>query len=153
MNNPASFETAWTEAEKAAFLHLCQKTGSEENKGAFIGKNPGVVNAWHFSGMPMKTGEEALLAPDLPSMAIPYYAECLFLKRDACQKWAMRIIGGLPLVNAADANIALLRVREIGEIQPDKIDVANEKDPMTVWALRITLDLVFATGGKANMSI
>lgn len=153
MINPTSFETSWSEAEGAAFAHLCLKTGAEDNKGAFLGKNPGVINAWHFAGLPLKTGEEALLAPDLPSMAIPYYAECQFLKRDACQKWAMRVVGGLPLINEEDSNIALLRVREIGDIQPDQVEVANEKSPVTVWILRITLDLVFATGGKANMVV
>lgn len=152
MINPISFETSWAEAEGAAFAHLCTATGTESGKGAFLGKNPGVINAWHFAGLPIQTADEALLAADLPSLAAPCYAECRFLRRDACQQWAMRVIGGLPLVNAEDSNIALLRVREIGEIQPDQYVVANEKDPVTVWTLRITFDLVFATGGKANMA-
>jgi hypothetical protein len=86
-------------------------------------------------------------------MAVPCYAECRFLRRDACQTWAMRVVGGLPLTNADDSNIALFRVRELGDIQPDQVELANEKGPVTVWLLRITLDLVFATGAKANMVV
>lgn len=150
MINPTSFETSWAEAEKAAFAALCIATGTKEGSTAFIGRNPGVINTWYLADLPMTTGEEALLAADLPSLAAPYVAECQFQKREQCHIWKMRMLGGLPIVNAEDSNIALLRVREIGEIKPDQVQVANEKDPLTVWELRLTLDLVFATGGKAN---
>lgn len=152
MNNPTSFETSWSEAEKAAFAHLCTATGAEAGKGAFVGKNPGVVNAWHFSGLTLDAGDSGLIAPDLHSLAVPCFAECMFSKREACQTWAMRIIGACPLCNAEDTNLALLRVRTVSEIQDEPVAVANEQAPITVYVLRIVFDLAFATGGKANMA-
>lgn len=151
MRNPTSFETAWTEAERTAFERLLAAAGGVEGRDAFLGRNPGVINAWHCASEPVTNiGEEVLLAFDLPSLGIPYYAECSYLSRARCQEWAMRIIGGMPLAQDADSNVALFRVNAIGEIAVVERDVANEPNPVSVWTLRLGFDLVMSTGGKAN---
>lgn len=119
-----------------------------------MGDNPEifVFNSWHFASAPVKEAADALLASDLPSLALPYYAECRFQRRSDCQLWAMRIIGALPLNNHEDSNIALLRIRDIDEIKPGQAKLPGKEAMATFWALQITLDLVFATGGKANLT-
>lgn len=151
MIDPASFETAWTEAERRAFEVLVAAAGGTENRDAFLGRNPGILNAWHFTSLDVTNiGESVLLARDLPSLGIPYYAECAYLNRNRCQEWAMRVIAGLPLVQDEMSNIALFRINGIGGIDHITVDVPNEKQPVDVWGLRLTFDLVFATGGKQN---
>jgi hypothetical protein len=62
----------------------------------------------------------------------------------------MRVIAGLPLVQDEMSNIALFRINGIGGIDHITVEVPNEKQPVDVWGLRLTFDLVFATGGKQN---
>jgi len=153
MINPVSFETAWSEAERRAYAVLVRCSGSEDNRDAFLGRNPGIVNAWHFESAPLqKAGDNAILVPDINALNIPYRAECVFLKREKCQVWAMRIMGGLPLTQDDGSNVATLRVSGIGDIVPDTILYANEKDPVSVWRMDLTFDLVFITGGKGNLA-
>lgn len=151
MIDPVSFETAWTEAERRAYGVLVAAAGSTDGRDAFLGRNPGILNAWHFASLDVTNiGESVLLARDLPSLGIPYYAECAYLNRDRCQEWAMRVIAGLPLVQDELSNIALFRINGIGGIENTAVNVKNETQPVDLWGLRLTFDLVFATGGKQN---
>jgi hypothetical protein len=153
MTNPISFETSWTEAEHRAFGWLVEISGSTEGRSAFLGRNPGIVNAWAFEPQTVTDiGESVLLAHDLPSLGIPYRAAFASLVRASCQEWAMRVIGGLPLCRDAQSNVALFRVRSLGEIiyGPAEIAAANERKTVDVWTMEIGFDLVFTTGGKAN---
>jgi len=154
MKNPETFEKAWYEAEQRAFEKLVEAAGSEEGRSAFLGRNPGILNAWHFESKPVTDiGESVLLARDLPSLGVPYRALGVFLKREDCQSWAMRIIKGLPLIKDNDSNIALFRVNELNQIKHSTAEVANEKAAVNVWEMEIGFDLVFATGGKAHGAV
>lgn len=153
MINPVSFETAWAEAERRAYEMLVASAGSADGRDAYLGRNPGVANAWHFESVPVqKSGDNALLAPDVHTVYIPYRAECVFLKRERCMGWAMRIIGGLPLTQDTESNVAAFRVASLGDVVPGIIQLANEKSPVDVWRLEMTFDLVFITGGRSNMA-
>ena len=154
MTKPALFEDAWTEAEQRAFQYITEATQTVENKSAFLGSNPGILNAWHLEHAAMDEGvESVLLSGDQPSIAMPYQATGAFTKRDACQKWFMRMLAAMPLRTDKDSNVALLRIRHHGAIEESEVDVANNKQSVRVWSLTLGLDLVFATGGKANGKI
>ncbi len=152
--NPTSFETSWTEAEQAAFQILCAATGTENGKSAHLGRNPGILNAWHFTCGKISDGGEVFYADDLPSLCLPAYAECVFLHRAKCQCWAMRIAAALPVCNADNTNIAELRIRADGwgEVKETYVQPPNESKELLAWTLRVDFDLVFVTGGKANSS-
>lgn len=153
MTRPQSFETSWAEAERRAFAWLVASAGSTAGRDAFVGRDPGLVNAWHLRSLPVSaTGENAFSAKDPRTLHIPYEAECVFQKREKCLDWAMRLSGGLPLCQDSESNVALLRINAIGAPRPDDIQLANEKAPVAVWYLTIGLDLVFETGGKANLA-
>jgi len=154
MKNPETFEMAWSEAERRAFEKLTEAAGSDENRDAFLGRNPGIINAWHFESQPVTDiGESVLLARDLPTLGVPYRAECVYLKREDCQAWAMRVIKGLPLIQDVDSNIALFRVNALGQITHGTTEVANQQGLVNVWKIEIGFDLVFTTGGKSNSAI
>ena len=152
MKNPETFEKAWYEAEQRAFEKLVEAAGSEYGRDAYLGRIPNIVNAWYFESKPVTDiGESVLLARDLPTLGVPYRAEGIFLKREDCQAWAMRVIKGLPLIKDNDSNIALFRVNALGQVTyGDKVQLANERAPVDAWKMEIGFDLVFATGGKAN---
>ena len=73
MINPASFDTAWTEAEAAAFGHLCSATGAAPNEGAFIGRTFNIANGFWFTCAPMgREGTQIFLqCLDFPTMTTP----------------------------------------------------------------------------------
>jgi hypothetical protein len=148
MKNPTSFEAAWTEAEASAFAALCMATGTESNRDAYLGRNPGVLNAWHFE--PAAVDVSTILNPDCPSIYVPCIAEWRGLKRDRCQTWAMRLLGNIGDAALTDTNIANLRVREIGKPAYELVDVANEEKKLGVWSIAVAIDLVFSTGNRAN---
>lgn len=149
---PTSFETSWTEAENAAFEAICTATGSQAGTSAHLGRNPGVMNAWHCSCGKIGIGGEVFYADDIPTLCIPFYAEAVFTRRAACQAWAMRIAAALPLINQETNNIIELRIQADGwgEVKPDYVQVANEDKQIPVWRMRLDCDLVFETGGKSN---
>ena len=60
MRKPTSFETAWTEAEASAFAALCTATGTEVNRDAYLGRNPGVLNAWKNELLNLKKQKSVL---------------------------------------------------------------------------------------------
>ena len=151
MKAPDTFITSWPQAERRAFEKLVEATDSAEGRNAFLGRNPGVVNAWHFESQPINDiGESVLFSKDIQTMGIPYRAECAFLKREDCQTWMMRIMRALPLINDEESNVACFRHRSIGTITPGTVTFKNEEKTVSVWSLEIGFDLVFVTGGKAN---
>lgn len=153
MNTPKTFDTSWKEAERRAFERLIEATSAEENKGAFLARNPGVMNAWHFESQPVvEVGESVFLAKDLPTMGIPYRAIGVFLSREDCQIFVMSVIRGLPLHNDEASNIHMFRMTGLGKITFDKITLQNEK-AVLAWSVQIDFDLVFITGGKNNTVI
>ena len=45
---------------------------------AYLGRNPGIISAWHFESQPVtEIGESVLLARALPSLGVPCRAECV----------------------------------------------------------------------------
>ena len=154
MTDPQSFDTSWRDAEETAFNRLVEATGTVAAKSAFLGLNPGVVNAWHLESQAVADiGESVLLARDIPSLGIPYRAECAFTRREDCQAWAMRILRGLPVCRDGDSNVAVFRVRHFGQIVPDTVAAGNEGAAVGVWKMEVGLDLVFSTGGKGNGAV
>ena len=150
---PVSYETAWVEAERRAYNVLVGCVRSEDRRDAFLGRNPGIANAWHFESLPLQgKGNEPLLAPDVHAVHLPYRAECVFLKRELCMIWAMRIIGGLPLIQDVESNVATFRVTAVGDILSGNMQFANEKATVDVWRLEMNFDLVFITGGKMTFT-
>ena len=78
MINPISFDRSWIEAEKRAFDIVVEATQSRVNYDAFLGHDRGVVNAWYFASDSLQDiGESVLLADNVPTIGIPYYAECM----------------------------------------------------------------------------
>lgn len=150
--NPTSFETAWTEAELTAFEKLIAAAGSEKNRDAYLGANPGVINAWHFTCAKIGTGGEVFYADDVPSVCFPAYAEMVSNNRASCQKWAFLLAKALPCRDEGNSNVVELRIAAggIGEIVPGIFKPANSDTTMRIWTLRVDFDLVFETGGKAN---
>ena len=151
--NPTSFETSWTEGEKAAFAVLLAATGSESGRSGFLGHNPGIANAWHFNCTQVNNGGEVFYAGDIPSICIPAYAECQFLRRSDCQKWAMRIASKLPVDSEEDdSNLVQFRLSDDGidEIRPEWMKFQNDEKERLIWKLKLKFELVFSTGGKAN---
>lgn len=149
MRQPLSFETSWSEAERAMFKLLVAVTKSEENRDAFLGRNPGVLNAWHLE--PANTPYRDMLhCDDVPTIAMQYMVRGVFLKREQCLELAMRLVAGLPFKNHEDSNIALLRVAELDNIEYDAVQPANESKMVGYWTVTIMLDFAFATGGKGN---
>lgn len=153
MRNPLTFETAWQEAEQAAFNYLVAATGAIDNRSAFLGRNPGVINAWAMEHLPLtEEAASVLFARDQPTLAMQYNVEALFQKREHIQKFLMALVGKLPATHIEDTNIACLRVRTIGQMEYGEITIVNEQKPIGAWTLTATLDLVFVTGGEANMA-
>jgi len=148
MRNPTSFETSWTESEASAFAALCTATGTEANRDAYLGMNPGVLNAWHFE--PDVVNNDTILNPDCPAIYVPCLAVWRGLKRDRCQSWAMKLLGNIGDADLADTNISNLRIRSIGQPEYDLVQVANEERKVGQWSITVGIDLVFATGQRAN---
>lgn len=148
MTKPTSFEASWQEAERRAFELLLEAAGATEGSDAFLGANPGVVNAWHIEPLPIGESQLSLLAPDCPSVYVQMDAVGLYLKRDAAMALAMRMLKGLPVEQDEYSNVACLRVRSISGPERQEVDFRNEKAPVWCWAVRVTLDLAFDTGGK-----
>lgn len=148
---PVSFETAWRDAEKAAFKHLVEVARGREGVSAFLGANPGVVNAWHMADKGTAVEHTAaLLSRNRTSLALGYYAEAIFLGRDSCLTWAMTILGGLSVCDGIpDTNVAGFRLNFVGPIEMLTITPPNEAKEVRTWSLRIDFDLVFLTGGRA----
>ena len=154
MRNPDTFITSWPQAERRAFEKLIEATDSAEGRNAFLGRNPGVVNAWHFESQPINDiGESVLFSKDVQTIGIPYRAECAFLKREDCQTWMMKIMRGLPLHDDEESNVACFRHRSVGTIIYSTVEFANEQKSVGVWTLEIGFDLVFITGGKAHGAV
>lgn len=149
MTKPSSFEASWQEAERRAFELLLEAAGATEGSDAFLGANPGVVNAWHIEPLPIGESQLSLLAPDCPSIYMQLSAVGLYLKRDAAQALAMRLLMGLPVDRDEGSNVACLRVRAISGPERLEVEFRNEKAPVGCWQISVTLDLAFDTGGKA----
>ncbi len=147
MMKPMSFETSWEEAEAAMHKHLIDATGTEDNKSAFLGRNPGVLNAWHLE--PSNTPyNQPFSCKDVPAMAMQYRVVGVFTKRENCLRLAMQLAAGLPVKGDGESNISILRVAEIGNVEYDVIQPTNEAKPVGYWQIGILLDLAFSTGGK-----
>jgi len=153
MTEPSDIDFAATlaAAEQEAFAALVASTFSEVGRSAFLGRNPGVVNAWTFafttppdSAVPSFWSADDLLA--LPWMA---EASCQFASRDRAQAWSMQMIGATPLL-PADGVLQLLRVRSVGPVEWSLIASQNASvdRPAIVWTAEVSFDAVFRTGGK-----
>lgn len=153
MRNPLTFETAWQEAEQAAYLYLVAATGAVDNHSAYLGRNPAVINAWHLEHLPIdQEAASVLFARDQPTLAMQYTIEAVFQKREHVQKFLMSLVGKLPATHIEGTNIACLRVRAIGQMEYGEITPGNQQKPIGAWSLTATLDLVFVTGGAKNMA-
>jgi hypothetical protein len=149
-----SFDVAWTEAERAAFLLLCSTVGAVENKGGFLGRDFGIANSFWFTtgqigGNP---GGNIFYCTDFPTMEMPAYAELNHMNRSALQANCMKIIRALPVLDDANSNIHQFRIAA-GGVSPIRFEyspLANEPKPVPRWICRIDFDIVFTTGGKAN---
>jgi len=154
MKDPETFTTSWKEAERRAFEKLVEVTKTEEGRNAWLGRNPGVVNAWHLESQPITDiGESVLFSQDIQTIGIPYRAVGTYLNREDCQQWMMMVMRGLPLNDDDESNVACFRHRSAGMITYDTVNVTNEQVPVGVWSLEIGLDLVFVTGGKKHGAV
>jgi hypothetical protein len=153
MTNPDSFDTAWTQGELAAFNLLCTATGVESGKGAFIGRDFDIANGfWFASTIGGVNGEVLLNNTDLPNMVARCQAELVFQSRAKVQEAVSAIIRALPVRSLADTNIAEFRVSSQGvsDITGQYEDVPKMSKQVLLWRCRVSFELVFSTGGKAN---
>ena len=139
---PASPDEAWEAAEKTAIRTLCEITDSRLGKTGFVGANPGVLDAWHINTDSTEHGS-SLLCPSPGVVHLPYYAEGIFGGRTAMQRWACRVIAGLPVKNRGNIQIFRVAARGLDEPTFESHELAGEAAAAQVWRLRIHLELVF----------
>ena len=139
---PAAPEDAWIAAEDTAMKSLCEVTGAKIGKSAFLGTNPGVLDAWHLNSDSTEHGT-SLLCPTPGVVHLPYYAEGVFGSRPAMQRWACRILAGLPFKDRGNLTIFRVAARGLDEPAFESRSLVGEEQPAQVWRLRIHLELVF----------
>lgn len=145
-----SFETSWTQAERAVFDHLMYATGTVENKSAFLGVNPGIVNAWFLqSEATPELAVPVFSTPDPRVMAIQCEARATFLARDACQRWGMAIAKKLPICTGL-GNVNAIKIRGMSSVDHEWVSVPNEGTQFPTWNISIYFDVVFKTGSKKD---
>lgn len=146
---PATFETAWAEAEAAIMSVLVKATRTELNKTAFVGE-PGIINAWWLDWGEITDNYSPLLASDLFVLHFPATLTGQYLSRADAQAWLMRLLASMPASLDTETNVANLRVRAVGNLAAEYVKIANEAKEVRVWVLDVKLDVVFETGGRQN---
>lgn len=139
---PSESADAWTEAEAAAFAHLCEATGSSPGESAFLGDFNGTANAFYFNNEEVQYDGEVFYAPKVATFAIPYSATGVFLDRAEAQRWAMRVALALPVFNIG--NMAQFRVsnRGFGAVRMKQFQFTSESEPEWAWEIELHFDVV-----------
>ena len=143
-----NFDTAWVEAEQTVFQALCKATNSEENKQAFRGYLPPMVNVWALYTGGQGGNEQTTWSPNVVSLHFGAHIEAAFTKREHALIFSMQVIKALPILNSGNVQNFRIRMGGYSEPKPDLIPAANEKQNIPAWILDIGCELVFNTGGS-----
>ena len=139
---PSSPDEAWIDAEDTALQALCEITKARPGKTAFVGANPGVLDAWHLNADSSEHGS-SLIAPAPGVVHVPYYVEGIFSSRAEMLRWGCRIVAGLPVVNRGNLQIFRVAARGFDEPFFENRQLVGEGGGTQIWRLRIHLELVF----------
>lgn len=149
------FNSSWSTAESAIARAVADATGTTLGQSLFLGYLPPLFNvvALYTGGT---QSEEVLWAPDITSVHMLADVEMRFLDRAKTQETAMRLLRLTPWSNTAGdepGNVATFRVRSGGFAQPvvQFLQLANEEREVATWFLKIGMEFVFITGGKASV--
>lgn len=138
----ADFIDAWTEAENTAMDYLCEVTRHTVGQNAFLGQMDVVCNSFCFYNLPVSKGGRVFYAPSQPSFVIPYRATATFDNRRDLQRWMMKVVRGLPLLNRGC--IAQLRLDEqaFGTLKTVMLQFLGEDTERLAYQLDANFDLV-----------
>ena len=133
---------AWTEAENAALDYLCEVTGHKVGVNAFLGQMDVVCNSFCLYNQPVSKGGRVFYAPSQPSFVLPYRATATFDNRRDLQRWMMKVVRGLPLLNRG--SIAQLRLDEqaFGTLRTVSLLFLGESEERLAYQLDANFDLV-----------
>ena len=133
---------AWTEAENAMLGYLCEATGHEVGRNAFLGQMDVVCNSFCVYNLPVSKGGRVFYAPGQPSFVIPYRATATFDNRRDLQRWMMKVVRALPLLNRGC--IAQLRLDEqaFGTLRTAMLQFLGEDAERLAYQLDANFDLV-----------
>jgi hypothetical protein len=148
MITPDVFNTSLTDAEQAAFDILMDATQTEQDKTAYLGYEPEIINTWYFEATFTALPEVSFYYANVDSTVVKCRARCTYFNRADCQKWFMAIMAKLPKKEEDESNIKIFRLSQDFEIKTGIITLKNEKNDVRIFSKEIEFDLEFLTGGK-----
>lgn len=145
-------ENPFEMAENCVFKYLCEATGSELKKNAFIGYLPPVGNVWALKIGGGGDVRNTWTAP-ITELRMDAEIEAIVLSRERAQLFIMKILQALPLMRRDNVQMFRLRQGGMPDIRfRDDIVMPNENEKRFVWSVSIGCEIVFNTVERANVA-
>lgn len=143
-------DNPWGQAEDAVFKRLCEATGTEPKKNAFIGFLPPLPNVWALKIGGGGDVRNTWTAP-ITELRMDADIEALALERVVAQKFALKLLAALPISRIENVQCFRLRAGGQADIKYREITLANEQTERYVWTVTIGCEIVFNTVDRANV--
>jgi hypothetical protein len=142
-------DNPWGQAETAVFQRLCDATGSEPKKTAFLGFLPPAPNVWALKVGGGGDVRNTWTAP-ITELRMDADIEAIFMEREPAQKFALKILQALPITRIENVQCFRLRTGGQPDIKFKEVPLANDQT-VVVWSVTIGLEIVFNTVDRANV--
>ena len=139
----------WGVAETAVFKLLCEGTGTEAKRTAFLGFIPPSPNVW---ALKVGGGDDVRNTWTAPITELHMAAdiEGVFLERADARKFALKVLALLPLKRMDNVQVFRLRSGGMPDVKITEMTFANETAVRYAWSVSIGCEIVFNTVERAN---